>query len=70
MRYQLQAKPKIPRRSHEKKDDAEEAAFREEFPDKLKALIDEHIHPIEMRNIRFLTQVDAYHQKTYHSQRR
>ena len=59
VRYQLQAKPKIPRRSHEKKDDAEEAAFREEFPDKLKALIDEHIHLIEMCNIRFLTQDES-----------
>ena len=39
VRYQLKAKPKIPRRSHEKKDDAEEAAFREELPDKTKALI-------------------------------
>ena len=42
VRYQLQAKPKIPRRSHEKKNDAEEAAFREGFPDKLKELIQEH----------------------------
>lgn len=59
VRYQLQAKPKIPRRSHEKKNDAEEAAFREEFPDKLKALIDEHVHLVEMQNIRFLTQDES-----------
>jgi transposase len=59
VRYQLQAKPKIPRRSHEKKNDAEEAAFREEFPDKLKALIEEHVHLTGMQNIRFLTQDES-----------
>ena len=59
VRYQLQAKPKVPRRSHEKKDDAEKAAFRKEFPDKLKALIDEQVHCTEMQNIRFLTQDES-----------
>jgi transposase len=59
VRYQLQAKPKIPRRSHEKKNDAEEAAFREEFPDKLKSLIEEHIHLVEIHNTRFLTQDES-----------
>ncbi len=59
VRYQLQAKPKIPRRSHEKKNDAEEAAFREEFPDKLKALMEEHVHLTEMQNTRFLTQDES-----------
>ena len=59
VRYQLQAKPKIPRRSHEKKNDAEEAAFREEFPDKLKALIDQQVHLTEIQNIRFLTQDES-----------
>ena len=59
VRYQLQAKPKIPRRSHEKKNDAEEAAFREEFPDKLKALIDEQVHGTQMQSIRFLTQDES-----------
>ena len=59
VRYQLQAKPKIPRRSHEKKNDAEEVAFREGFPDKLKELIQEHVHLTEMQNIRFLTQDES-----------
>lgn len=59
VRYQLQAKPKIPRRSHEKKNDAEEAAFREEFPDKLKALIEEQVHLADTQNIRFLTQDES-----------
>jgi len=59
VRYQLQAKPKIPRRSHEKKNDAEEAAFREGFPDKLKELIQEHVHLTETQNIRFLTQDES-----------
>ena len=59
VRYQLQAKPKIPRRSHEKKNEAEEAAFREEFPDKLKSLIEEHIHLVEIHNTRFLTQDES-----------
>ena len=59
VRYQLQAKPKIPRRSHEKKDEDEEAAFREEFPEKLKALVDEQVHLTEMQNIRFLAQDES-----------
>jgi len=59
VRYQLQAKPKIPRRSHEKKNDAEEAAFREGFPDKLKELIQEHVRLTETQNIRFLTQDES-----------
>jgi transposase len=59
VRYQLQAKPKIPRRSHEKKNDAEEAAFREEFPDKLKGLVEEQVHLRDTQNIRFLTQDES-----------
>ena len=63
VRYQLQAKPKIPRRSHEKKNDAEEAEFREEFreefPHKLKALIEEQVHLADTQNIRFLTQDES-----------
>jgi transposase len=59
VRYQLQAKPKIPRRSHVKKSDAEEAAFREEFPDTLRTLIDEHVHHTDAQNIRFLTQDES-----------
>jgi len=59
VRYQLQAKPKIPRRSHEKKDDDEEAAFRKEFPDKLKALIEERVHLADTQNVRFLTQDES-----------
>ena len=38
VRYVLKAKLKVPRRSHEKKNDAEEAAFRVELPDKLREL--------------------------------
>jgi len=60
VRYQLQAKPKIPRRSHEKKDVAEEAAFREEFPDKLKALIDQQVHLQYTQHIRFLAQDGSF----------
>lgn len=59
VRYQLQAKPKIPRRSHEKKNNAEEAAFRVELPDKLKALMPKQIHPAGNQNIRFLTQDES-----------
>ena len=59
VRYQLQAKPKIPRRSHEKKDDAEEAAFREELPDKLKSLIDQQVHLQDTQNIRLLAQDES-----------
>lgn len=59
VRYQLQAKPKVPRRSHEKKDDAEEAAFREEFPEKLKSLLDKQVHLQDTQNIRFLTQDES-----------
>lgn len=59
VRYQLKAKPKIPRRSHEKKDDAEEAAFREELPDKLKALTQEQVHHRDGQNIRVLAQDES-----------
>ena len=38
VRYDLKAKLKVPRRSHEKKNDAQEAAFQEELPDKLRKL--------------------------------
>jgi hypothetical protein len=58
VRYELKAKPKIPRRSHEKKNDAEEAAFREELPDKLirlKTLAKDR----DVDNIRVLTQDES-----------
>jgi hypothetical protein len=55
VRYQLKAKPKVPRRSHEKKNDAEEAAFREELPDKLKALAKDR----DVENIRIPTQDES-----------
>jgi len=55
VRYQLKAKLKVPRRSHEKKNDAEEAAFREELPDKLKALAE----GTDVDNIRLLTQDES-----------
>ena len=55
VRYQLQAKPKIPRRSHEKKNDAQEAAFQEELPGKLKALA----KAADVENIRVLTQDES-----------
>jgi len=58
VRYQLHAKPKIPRRSHEKKNDAEEAAFRAEFPHKLKELIENQCHK-GSGNIRFLAQDES-----------
>lgn len=59
VRYQLKAKPKIPRRSHEKKDDSEEAAFRGELPDKLKALAEEQVHHRDGQNIRVLAQDES-----------
>ncbi len=59
VRYQLKAKPKIPRRSHEKKDDSEEAAFREELPDKLKAVTQEQVHLRDGENIRVLAQDES-----------
>jgi putative transposase len=55
IRYELKAKLKIPRRSHEKKNDAEQAAFREELPDKLKTLASERY----VQNIRVLTQDES-----------
>lgn len=55
IRYELKAKLKIPRRSHNKKNDAEEAAFREGLPDKLKTLASERY----VENIRVLTQDES-----------
>lgn len=55
IRYELKAKLKIPRRSHEKKNDAEEAAFREELPDRLKTLSAERY----IENICVLTQDES-----------
>jgi len=55
VRYQLKAKPKVPRRSHEKKNDAQEAAFREELPDKLRALAKDR----DAENIRILAQDES-----------
>lgn len=55
VRYQLKAKLKVPRRSHEKKDDAKEAAFREEFPDKLESLAEDR----DVDNIRILAQDES-----------
>ncbi len=53
VRYVLKAKLKVPRRSHEKKNDAEEAAFKEELPDKLKTLA------ADRENIRVLAQDES-----------
>ena len=55
VRYELKAKLKVPRRSHEKKNDAKEAAFREELPDKLKTLTADR----DVDNIRILTQDES-----------
>jgi transposase len=55
IRYELKAKLKVPRRSHEKKNDAAEAAFREELPDKLKTLAAERY----VQNIMVLTQDES-----------
>ena len=55
VRYVLKAKLKVPRRSHEKRNDAEEAAFREELPDKLKTLAAD----IDVDNIRVLAQDES-----------
>lgn len=53
VRYELKAKFEVPRRSHEKKNDAEEVAFREELPDKLKTLAEDR------ENIRVLAQDES-----------
>jgi transposase len=55
IRYELKAKLKVPRRSHEKKNGAEEAAFRVELPDKLKTLAAERY----VQNMRILTQDES-----------
>jgi transposase len=55
VRYELKAKLKVPRRSHEKKNDAEEAAFRVELPDKLKTLAVDR----DDDNIRILAQDES-----------
>lgn len=62
IRYELKAKLKVPRRSHEKKNDAEEAAFREELPDKLrelKTLAADRGVERNIENIRVLTQDES-----------
>ena len=55
VRYVLKAKLKVPRRSHQKKNDAEEAAFRVELPDKLETLAAD----IDVNNIRVLAQDES-----------
>ena len=55
VQYVLKAKLKVSRRSHEKKNDAEEASFRVELPDKLKALAAD----TDVNNIRVLAQDES-----------
>jgi transposase len=55
VRYVLKAKLKVPRKSHEKKNDAEEMAFRVELPDKLKSLAAD----TDVNNIRVLAQDES-----------
>lgn len=58
IRYELKAKLKVPRRSHEKKNDAEESAFREGLTDKLKEL-KTLLADRNVENIRVLTQDES-----------
>jgi hypothetical protein len=55
VRYVLKAKLKVPRRSHEKKNNAEETAFKEELPGKLETLIADR----DVDNIRILAQDES-----------
>jgi len=40
VRYRLKAKPKVPRKSHVKKDEIQQTEFRENLPDQLKELVE------------------------------